>query len=296
MYLLQLIRWKNLILIAFIQLLIEYYLLPFFDLTTQLTGIEFSMIVLATLLIAAAGNIINDIYDVEIDTINKPKKLIVSKLISIKSAKISYILLNFIAFILAISISVVREHPFYSLFFIIPQLLLYYYATTFKRIAFLGNGVISLLVAFSILIIVLFENVLKINTNNSLEIGHVIWGLVFFSFFINFIREIIKDIEDIIGDKAFNIKSIPVKFGIRKTHTIIKTIVYLLIISIVLIVLLIFKKQIVLCGYLLLAVAPSLLLFLEQLDKVNTSGDYAKLSSLLKVIMLVGILSVFMLS
>jgi 4-hydroxybenzoate polyprenyltransferase len=296
MYFLQLIRWKNLLLIAFIQLLIVYYLLPFFDITNLLSNIEFAMIVVATLLIAASGNIINDIYDIEIDKINKPEELIVSRFISIKNARRSYFIINIVALSIAFSVSILQNHPLYSLLFFLPQLLLYFYATSFKKIAFLGNAVVSLLVAFSIVIVAVFENVLSFHLSQNIEIGHIIWGLVFFAFSINLIREIIKDIEDIIGDKAFNIKSIPVKYGIKKTHTFIKTIVYLLITSIILIVLLIFKKQIVLCGYLLLAVAPSLLLFLEQLSKVKTTKDYKKLSILLKIIMLVGILSIFMLT
>ena len=83
---LNLIRWQNLLLIILVQVLIKYALFDAFNVLTKLDTLNFSLLVLATVLIAASGNIINDIYDIETDTINKPDKVIVWKSISEKTA------------------------------------------------------------------------------------------------------------------------------------------------------------------------------------------------------------------
>ncbi|MBT8259680.1 MAG: UbiA family prenyltransferase, partial [Bacteroidia bacterium] len=83
---LNLIRWQNLVLIILVQVLIKYALLNVFNVAAKLDTLHFILLVLATVCIAASGNIINDIYDVETDTINKPKMVIVGKSISEKMA------------------------------------------------------------------------------------------------------------------------------------------------------------------------------------------------------------------
>ena len=75
-----LIRWQNLVLIILVQVLIKYALFDAFNVFTKLTLFNFILLVLATVFIAASGNIINDIYDVETDTINKPCGSIAKKL------------------------------------------------------------------------------------------------------------------------------------------------------------------------------------------------------------------------
>ena len=85
-HLLNLIRWKNLLLLIIAQVLIKYGLFNSFHAETLLTTLQFSMLIMATICLAAAGNVINDIYDVETDTINKPNKVIVGKHVSEKFA------------------------------------------------------------------------------------------------------------------------------------------------------------------------------------------------------------------
>ncbi len=92
----KLIRWKNLIMIALVQYLVKYaLLLPFFEshgVVTTLKPLGFTILVLATIFIAAGGYIINDIYDIEIDKVNKPNKVIVGKAISEKNALTLFII------------------------------------------------------------------------------------------------------------------------------------------------------------------------------------------------------------
>nr|HMQ45329.1 UbiA family prenyltransferase [Mariniflexile sp.] len=121
---LNLIRWKNLLLIATVQLLIKYALLEPFGVQTALSSLGISLLMLATLCIAAAGYIINDIFDVETDSINKPEKLIVGKSISEKTAYNLFFIFNMVGVGVGYYVShLVNKDAFFSLFVIISVLL-----------------------------------------------------------------------------------------------------------------------------------------------------------------------------
>ena len=96
---LNLIRWKNLVLITLVQVLIKYALFESFNIELTLNTLQFTLLVIATLFIAAAGNIINDIYDIETDLVNKPEKVIVGKSISEKTALNLFIFLNVVVLV-----------------------------------------------------------------------------------------------------------------------------------------------------------------------------------------------------
>lgn len=294
---LQIIRWKNLLLIALIQILVKYYLIPLFNFESVLSNIQFVFLVLATVLIALGGNIINDIYDVEIDKINKPDKLWIPELATLQQAKISYVLLTSTGLVFSALVCWQIEKPLAILFFFIPVLTLFFYALYFKKRPFIGNLIVSFLVAFSIVLVAILESIsLTTSFADLLKIESVIWGLSFFAFALNLLREIVKDMEDTIGDKALGVVSIPIKYGKEITHVVLKIIIGVLIGFLLAIVIIFYKKEPFLVGYLLFAVVSSLLLFVNQLNKVKRTTDYKKLSTLLKLIMLVGILSVFMIN
>lgn len=295
MRLLQIIRWKNLLLIALIQLIIKYYLIPIFNVEPVLTNIQFVFVVLATVLIAIGGYIINDIYDVETDKINKPEKVWLSDSNSIKRSFIVYRTLSIIGVLLGIFVSIIQVKFTHSLLFILPVILLQLYAFKLKKVLIIGNVLVSILVAYSVLILMFFEtNILILHNDNSQNLGYVIWVLTIFAFGINLLREIVKDAEDSIGDKVIGAESIPIRFGKRITHLILKGIAIVLMAVIVIICLVIYREQPLLVFYLVFAVVLALLLFVFQLNKVKKIADYSKLSALLKIIMLVGILAVFM--
>ena len=98
---LQLIRWKNLLMIAFIQLLFKFVYFPVFSVSTTLSKLDFAILLFATIAIAAAGYVINDVYDLKSDIINKPDKVIIDKFISRKQAYISF----FFSLCLSLSLS-----------------------------------------------------------------------------------------------------------------------------------------------------------------------------------------------
>ncbi|MGC1630732.1 MAG: geranylgeranylglycerol-phosphate geranylgeranyltransferase, partial [Gelidibacter sp.] len=204
---LNLIRWKNLLMIALVQLLIKYALFEPFLKTTELTitlnAFGFGLLVLSSICIAAAGNIINDIYDVETDLVNRPSKVVVGKSISEKTAYILFITFNVVGVLIGFYLSnLVGRSGFFAIFVIISALL-YVYASYLKQTLLLGNIAISILVAMSILIVGVFELIPVITSQNQttqFTFFKLLLDYAIFAFLINMVREIIKDIEDVDGD------------------------------------------------------------------------------------------------
>src|SRR5690606_30924973 len=163
---LHLIRWKNFLMIALVQLLIKYAFLEPFGATTSLNSSGIILLIIATVCIAAAGNIINDINDVDTDLVNKPNKVIVSKSISEKTAYNLFIILNVIGVGIGYYLAnAVGRSGFFSLFVII-SILLYVYSTYLKQLVLIGNIVISILVALSIVIVGVFELIPNMTEQN----------------------------------------------------------------------------------------------------------------------------------
>ena len=296
---LNLIRWKNLLMIALMQYLIKYaLLLPFKEthgVLTSLSDFNFFLLVLATVLIAAGGYIINDIYDVEADKINKPNKLIINKHITENNATTLFMVFNIIGvgigFYLANGIG---KAGFYSIFFI-ASALLYVYSTSLKQIAVVGNVVVSIVVALSILLVGIFELVPAINANNKavqMTFINIIRDYAIFAYLINLVREMVKDLEDIEGDQKAGIQTLPVLLG-RERATKIAFIVSLTpILSITYYVITyLFKQQIVVGYFLILVVAPLIYVSLK-LFNAQQKTQYKHISLVLKLVMLSGMGSI----
>lgn len=195
---------------------------------------EFFLLVFSTVLIAAAGNIINDYFDVKADRINKPEKLIITKYVDRKLAILSHWVINFIAFAIATYLSI-RNNTFWYVFIHLLSInALWFYSMYFKRKPLIGNIIIAGLTALvPILCGVHFfvqNNFLSVNIGSinspfkewifRLNEGHFILILAFFAFTTNLSREMIKDIEDIEGDKKLSAKTFPIKYGIKKSKLI----------------------------------------------------------------------------
>ncbi len=171
----KLIRWKNLIMIALVQYLIKYaLLLPFFEsygVITTLKPLGFAILVIATVFIAAGGYIINDIYDIETDKVNKPNRLIINKHISEKNALTLFIILNVIGVGLGFYLSNGIGKSGFFVIFIMASALLYIYSSYLKQLLLVGNIVVSLVVSLSILLVGVFELLPAItDVNRSVQI------------------------------------------------------------------------------------------------------------------------------
>ncbi|WP_340155342.1 geranylgeranylglycerol-phosphate geranylgeranyltransferase [uncultured Winogradskyella sp.] len=298
---LNLIRWKNLLMIAIMQYLIKYaLLLPFSEshgVVTTLSHFNFFLLVLATLLIAAAGYVINDIQDIETDRINKPNKLIINKYISEKDATTLFMVLNIVGvglgFYLTYSIG---KTSFFAVFFI-ASALLYIYSTSLKQIAIVGNAVVSLVVALSILLVGVFELIPAINASNEAvqtTFINVIKDYAIFAFMINLVRELVKDLEDIEGDQKAEIETLPVVLGRERANKIVFLISLVPILSITYYVVTYLFKQLPVVGYFLILVIAPLIYASIKLFNAKDKTEYKHISLIYKLVMLSGMLSLLL--
>jgi len=215
----KLVRLKNLIIIALTQLIIKFSLInPFLD-NFILSNNQFYLLVLATIFITASGYIINDIYDVRTDKVNKEESIIIGKSITSRDAITWYIIFNFLGLGLGVYIAYVVKQPYYSLIFIYCIFSLWAYSKQMKTSFLYGNLQVSLLTALSIINVALFDIIPNgINKNNGeIMILRIILFYALFAFIITFIREIIKDLEDMEGDKKIQAKTLAITYGIQKT-------------------------------------------------------------------------------
>jgi len=293
---LKLIRWKNLLLILYTQLLLKLLVFNFLNVDTNLSLIQFIVLIVSILLITAAGYVINDIYDIKTDLINKPSKVIITKYFSVEQAKQFYLILNTFGIILGIGLSLNIEEPTFSLIFIGASLLLYFYAKKLKSKPLIGNIVVSFLVAFSILILVVFDINQSIQTKTQQLISNTILMLSFFAFFLTIIREIIKDIEDVNGDYNLKMKTLPILIGKKRAK---QTALILCIIPISLLLYLILNYvttyQFTVLYLLLFTFIPLLFVTLKLFYSTSIK-DFKKISLMLKVIMFLGINSLLFFS
>ena len=304
---LKLIRLKNLIIVALTQLLIKFTLInPFLE-DFLLSNNQFYLLVLATVFITASGYIINDIYDVKTDKINKDEKRIIGKKINSRNAISWYIFFNFIGLGLGCYIAYLVKKPFFSLIFFYCIFSLWTYSKRMKRSFLLGNLQVSLLTALSIFNIALFDIIPNgINTDNGeLMIFKIILCYTAFSFITTLIREIIKDLEDMEGDKKIQAKTLAITFGIKKTKGIAYYFTILTFLGISYfqyfqysIITSKFEYEISIWGVNNTAIFYTLflqILFLFLANKIYRSQvktDFYFISQLCKFIMIVGILSI----
>ncbi|WP_345274315.1 geranylgeranylglycerol-phosphate geranylgeranyltransferase [Flaviramulus aquimarinus] len=297
MNVLNLIRWKNLLMIALVQLLIKYALLEPFGVSTSLDGFGIMLLILATISIAAAGNIINDINDIETDIINKPEKVIIGKSISEKTAYNLFIILNLIGVGLGFYLShKVNRAPFFSIFVII-SVLLYVYATYLKRTFLIGNIIISILVALSLIIVGVFEllpNIMPSNQQTQIVFFKIILDYALFAFSINLLREIAKDIEDIDGDYNAGMNTLPIAIGRERTKNVLSVLNFIPLAAIIHYVISNLYKQQVAVGYFLIFVIAPLIYITIKTFSAETKKDIRYISNMYKLVMLFGMLSLLL--
>ena len=185
----RLIRWKNLLFIIYAQILIKFLFFPVFNIATNLSIFQFSIFLLGVILISAAGYIINNIEDLKTDLVNAAEKVVVSKQISIDSAKRLYLILNTFGIVFGLGLCLNIQKPSFSFIFIGTSLLLYYYSKKLKSKALIGNITVSLLIAVSMLLLGLLDvNQTFQNGTQSFALT-VLFYLACFAFLLNLIRE-----------------------------------------------------------------------------------------------------------
>jgi len=303
-----LVRLPNLVIIAFTQYAMRYLimapLLPSDTFVLQFGDFQFALLVFSTMLIAAAGYIINDYFDTRPDLINKPARVVVGVIISRKVAMVLHLVLNMIAVGIGIYLAFYVGLPSLSLVFVLSTGLLWFYSTNYKKQFLVGNLAVSFLTALVPLMVVLFEIPLLNREYGEVMIRYdadfnYLFGWVsafsFFAFITTLIREIIKDAEDLEGDMAYGMKTVPIVLGSLWTR-----IVVLLLIAVTMFALsfLLFKyiyfsvdpvDTTSLIYFVVFLLLPLIILAIQVMTARNKRG-YHRASTLIKLVMLSGIL------
>ena len=283
--------------IAFVQLLIKYALFKPFNVDITLNWFGFLLLILSTLCIAAAGNIINDIQDVDTDIVNRPEKVLIGKKVTEKTAYNLFIILNVIGVGLGFYLSnLVGRSGFFAIFVIISALL-YIYATYLKQTLLVGNIVISVLVAMSVLIVGLFELLPVVNTQNQatqLTFFKILLDYALFAFIINLVREVAKDIEDIDGDYKAGMNTLPIAIGRERATKVLFALTLLPLFGVVYYMLTYLYKQQIAVGYFLLFLVAPLLYITIKSFSAKTKKDVRHISTILKIVMFLGMLSLLL--
>ena len=297
---LKMVRLPNLFFMALTQVLFQFCIfttiyknsIPAGDLT------RFVLLVLASLFIAAAGYIINDYFDIDIDEVNKPQKMIVDKLISRRWAIAWHFMLSGAGIILTALALPFAQKWYLIVANILCVALLWIYSTNFKKSLLTGNIVISLLTAWTILVI-FFS---KVDLTNAFGTGDInqskFFRLTFlyagFAFIISLIREAIKDMEDMPGDSKFNCRTMPIVWGVNAAKVYVA--VWLVVLMAVLVILQVYVLQFkwwLAVAYSIPAIIFPLFVILVRLRKSVSTQDFHQLSTITKLVMFTGILSMF---
>jgi 4-hydroxybenzoate polyprenyltransferase len=224
---LRLIRVVNLFIIVLTMIGVAYNLLAVNDyLFVDFHILSYSLLIFSTVIIAAAGNMINDYFDVKADRVNKPKKLIISKYLKKRWAIVIHWILNILAVFISILLTI-RYNSFLFVFIhLISMNLLWFYSVYFKRKLLIGNIIVALLTALVPLLAAWYFKVVNESSDAFSPYHKETWStyldysfIYFFAicaFFQNLAREISKDIQDVVGDKLIHVYSLPMKFGERK--------------------------------------------------------------------------------
>ncbi len=294
MHYLNLIRWPNVLMTVLTQLVIVFAFLQPSGIDMALNNWQLALLIISTALITASGNVINDINDVIIDEVNKPSKIIVGKHISENNAFTLYIILTTLAVVCGFLLSNSIDQPFMAVVFILVAFLLYLYATTLKSMLLIGNIVISLLVGLVVIITVVFELYPVITPENK-EVQKTFFIIMLefslFAFVVNLLREWVKDCQDMDGDHAGGRKTLPLVIGRTRTARIAAVCGLGLVIALGwYIYTFLYKNQIAVYYFTFLIVAP-LLYVITQLWIADKVSQFKRLSMILKLVLLTGILS-----
>jgi len=223
---LKLIRIQNLLIIAFTQYMVRwcliYPILKARGFELQLSEFHFFLLVLSTVMVAAAGYIINDYFDVNIDKINKPERLVIDKGVKRRVAIGAHTVINVLAILIGFYISYSVGAWKLILIYFFWTFGLWFYSTHFKRQFLIGNLVIALFVALVPLVVGVYELLAcyKAYAVSFKDIWKYVFAISFFAFIVTLLREMIKDIEDYEGDKEYGCKTIPIVIGIRSAKIV----------------------------------------------------------------------------
>ena len=291
--LLTIIRFPNLVFIALTQIMVYGFIVrPAVERTgalLHLTTLPFLILMFSTLIIAAAGYMINDYFDIGIDAINKPHKVTIEKIFKRRSIIIAHVLLNTFAMGMAIWAALQCGSIRFIWIQFLSIFLLTIYSSTFKRKLIIGNLMIATLTALTVLSVGIYEPGFQTYMPGKYHVK-LLWVYTFFAFIITWIREIVKDIEDVKGDSSLNCRTVPLVWGINSAKTFIHVLLFILMILILAVVLNFRTHSLLVIHFTALVFFP-LIGVVFQLKTAKTAVQFHRTSSIIKWITLTGIIS-----
>lgn len=298
----RLIRFPNLIIIAVTQYFIRWFILkPLLSVSgfnVQMNSLQFSMLVLSTVLIAAAGYIINDYFDRKTDLINRPGHVIVGRLINRRYAMAFHIIFTTLGVLAGIYVAYSIHRLSLSIIFFFTSTILWFYSTTYKRQVLIGNIIISLLVGLVPMMVLLFEFPLLVNRYqlhilaSGISFNYLIFWVgsySIFAFVVTLIREIIKDIEDYEGDYIFGRQTIPIAWGVKTAKWIVIALIIIMIAPIIYLLINHLADKISFVYIVIFIIVP-LIMLAFGVNWASTKKQYHTLSQAAKLIMLAGLI------
>ncbi len=291
---LTIIRFPNLVFIMLTQFLCYYFIVREGVHTASFSTLSLILFVTATTLIAAAGYIINDYFDMGTDHINRPERVTIERTFKRRHVIAAHIGLNCIALLISAYIAIRHVQLRFISWQILSIFLLIVYSTTFKRKLLIGNIIIGILTSLTLFTVAVYEPTFDLWTPSQHR-AKLLWVYIIFAFLITLIREIIKDTEDIKGDAAEGCQTLPLVWGIDKAKQIVWGLCTVLILFLIGVSITFWKSNIALSLYMILLVGVPLILVMKMLKSAATSQDFRRLSSYSKWITLLGITSMLLL-
>ena len=206
---LRLIRWPNLLMLGMIQYIVYIRLLD--QQTTMLSPFELTTLIFITILLGASGYVINDYYDANIDQHNRPGTWVAGNTMSLKYVLVLYWELVVFGAFLAIWLASRLEMMEYLFLYPLAAAGLWAYSYSFKCKPVIGNLWVSLFCAGSVLVVAAVDWLYA----NHVAISHEIWYFALFAFLSTWLREVVKDLEDVEGDRKETCQTFVVRYGVK---------------------------------------------------------------------------------
>lgn len=298
----KLIRTLNLLFIAITQCLFQYFIvLPLFrihSLPVPMHGIHFWLLVFSSVLIAAAGYIINDYFDLNIDRVNKPEKMVVEKLIRRRWAIVWHLVLSVAGIAIGFYLGWALNVFWIGLANLVCVIALWFYSTTFKKRILTGNILISLLTAWVVLVVGFVHHFriisdldvyTLVDRSKLLRFTFLYAG---FAFIISLVREVVKDIEDLEGDARYGCRTMPIAWGVMVSKVFAGT--WLVVLLATVLIVSVYMLQLtwwIPFAYSVTMIFIPLVVSMRKLQQAHSIEHYHRLSNYIKLVMFTGIVS-----
>ena len=297
----KLVRFPNLFLLAIAQLLLHYVFLKGNFIPTALGDGYIWALVLSTVFIAAGGYIINNIQDQSVDAQNGTDKNPVGKSISETAAYNAYFVLTVGGVGIGYWLSNYIDKPIFFGLFVLSAVTLYLYATSFKGSLLIGNILIAFMGALSQLMVPIFDLIPVIFPETKSQMATlflIITDMAAYAFILTLFREMVKDMEDIKGDGQQGHNTLPLVIGLRKTGFVLASLSSILVLYLVYYTYsnLMVNQRYLAVIYLLIAVIAPLVFFAFKIIKATEKKEFAMLSMLLKIMLVLGLAALYVIT